>query len=1230
MKPLNVLEMPLDKVALIEASAGTGKTYTMANLYLRLLLGVGCTPMTVEQILVVTFTKAATAELRDRIRANIQQCHAYFKAQQTEPSTPLDSQSQYYFDLFQATKADYAAAILRLRIAEREMDLASVYTIHAFCQKMLTQFAFESGMRFDFELHTDESELLRKLSQSVWRTQFYSCDLVEAKAVSKHLSDPATALDLVRAHIYQQKLPDLPQAIAEGVKDWQSGNFSKQNQAYLDFLEEVKTYWRENETALTEAIIADLSASARQLNANKYKENPTLERIALLAWWSKNSLDSSFPTDALLRFSTDYISGAIKKGCEFELNAHFAKIQDFLTAYQEEFEAAQSQQSEVLQYIFLTDLRSKLAEYKATHSEKGFNDLLTLLNQALQSPQGAHLATHIRRQFSFAMIDEFQDTDVTQYEIFSKIFIQQPEAGQGFIIIGDPKQSIYKFRGADIFTYLKASNQAEEKRTLGVNWRSLRPIVSAVNSLFTFSKESNAAPFFYEGISFQPVLAKTERLEAIENGEQDAELCGQSHFNVYLQPNQELEEKKGKQELKITAPKNDLLAAQCAHQIQQQLKLMQAGEFGLNLANPEKARVFAAKDIAVLVRSRKEANLIKQALAECQIKSVFMSERSNVYEADIAQDLCWVLKACLSPYDQRALLAALGTTLWHFSASELLEIKHNEMKWDAYVERFVHYQQVWAQEGVLPMLHQLYLNEGIIARLGTLTDADRVVTDLLHLTELLQSAQQNCENETALLRWYEHQINEETSEEQADYALRLESEEALIKILTIHSSKGLQYPIVWLPFVGNSKYIARNKGLVLYQDDNAEIHWGDKEKASEIAELQNKAEYSEDLRLLYVALTRAESQLNLVLPEVMPKCWNALLYLLTEGEIGLRSDQQINTPMEQLLKQKIEHCCTKMLPETAPVDAWVSKQERLPHPTPRYFNGSLKQDGQTTSFTALHYYHQAQAENQPVSMFIRAEDDDSQIVTNEIADVDVEELTDNAYSPYQFPHSAKVGTLLHHFFEAQDFQQPIASENVEKLLSSLDLSQEWQAPTEQWFNQIMTTPFGKEALTLNAIQPNACLKEWEFYLRLKNKQGLRKLNQLLKQHHPLAQRLGDLQLPQLEGYVRGFVDCIAKVNGKFYLIDYKSNFLGFLAQDYSAERIEKTMGQYRYDLQYLLYTLALHRYLRTRLGEQYDYERDIGGVAYLFLRGMNGKPNSGVYFDKPSMALIEEMDQLFG
>lgn len=1176
MQNLDPIELPLDQPVLIEASAGTGKTFTIANLYLRLLLGIGCLPLTVEQILVVTFTKAATEELKDRIRQNIQSCRAFILDKQNnsiQERASYRGNEAFLTELYQLIP-QLDEALLRLSIAEREIDTASVFTIHGFCQKMLMQFAFESGVRFDLTLQPNQGELLKRLSEEVWREQFYPQGVLESEVISAELSTPKQALSAIYPYLSVELPPtNKTETLATAL------------QRYNQFIQEIKEYWRLNGKTLVDQIRLDL-AKKITLHGGWYKSVAFEAGVLVMEQWI--SSDNRYLPAEFELFTEQRIVKGTKKNCEPMESVHLAKNQAFLTAYKERFE---NSLKPILLYQFLIGIKEKLVNYKQAHSERSFDDLLTMLNQALKQPKiGKVLAQKIRSVYPFAMIDEFQDTDLTQYEIFSQIFMTE-QASNGFIMIGDPKQSIYKFRGADIFTYLAAAKQTKAQFTLAKNWRALPEVVQAVNHLFHFA-DSEKSPFIYQDIDFYPVSADENKGSLISE---------QGHFVCYTTDKTRLDD----------------FAEICAYQIHQQLDAMATGQFGIERNGGFKA--FVPKDIAILVRKGSQATRIKSALAKRNIKSVYLAESETVLRSEVAAELCWILQAGLNPYDYQALLSALGSTLWGFTAAEIYRYKENERLWEAKVNQFVEYNAIWQTHGVLPMLHKIYLEQGIIQRLKEKTNADRLMTDLLHLTEILQEKSQDFESEAELVRWFERQIS--SSDMYDEQQLRLESEEELIKIVTIHGSKGLQYPIVWLPFVSQKSEADKLSHLGLYRNQQGELNWYWGAVDDEVKRILQNEEYAEDLRLFYVAVTRAESQLNLVLPNEISG-FSPLHYLLTNGGA---ENEKVN--VIERFKEKEINAHIIEVEANLPQSCWQNMESDEPYQA-KVFQGHIRVGGQITSFSSLYAQHERFSENKINLVTDTAQD--------RYADIEIIETgylghdTVEPFSPFQFPHGIKVGTILHSFFEHCQFDKPIEQEAISKVCEQLDLGEVWIEPTSAWFERILKTPLAEANFSLNAVNAKQRLTEWQFYLRLKNEKALSKLNQLLKQHTALSKSLPELQLPHLAGFVRGFIDCIVQINGKFYVIDYKSNFLGFLPQNYSTENIKREIGRQRYDLQYLLYTLAIHRYLTSRLGRKYNYERDFGGVIYLFLRAMDGKTNNGVYFDKPSEALIEAMDTLFG
>ncbi|MGY4674584.1 exodeoxyribonuclease V subunit beta [Ursidibacter arcticus] len=1206
MQTLDPISLPLDRSCLIEASAGTGKTYTMANLYLRLLLGVGCEPLMVEQILVVTFTKAATQELRDRIRKNL----GKFAEIVRNPTSPKNRQTfidePFFAQLYEQVQHNEQEALLRLKVAEQDIDLASIFTIDSFCQKMLFQFAFDSGVRFDIDLQTDESELLRRLSEETWRELFYTSDLQETKLVAELLISPNSALRNVK-HLLSGLLPELtPEQQA-----FLSSDYVAQAAALAKFIANCKSYWQENHNEIISPIQQILAlqqqGQIKVLDGRSYKEDSLLNKWlpALEQWANSESLD--FPTE-LKYFSQSHLAEKTSKGADTPENAHFLAIDEMISTYQQSFANTQNEIKTKLLYRYFNHLNQKLQAFKNSHSQKNFSDMLHYFYHALYGQNGKQLAEKIRQQYTFAMIDESQDTDQIQYQIFKQIFMMS-EKPSGFIMIGDPKQSIYKFRGADIFSYLDASEEVSEKFTLPKNWRSLPEVVDFVNQLFLFKSTEYGSPFIYPEITFLPVESK----------ETKSHLCeGQHAINFYLHP------------------KKCEVAEQCAEQIATQLIAAQRGELFVaeqkisedEQGNQQKqliSRTLQPKDIAILVRSHSDAAQIQQALAKRNIQSVFLSERSSIYQTQEAADLLLILTACLNPLHQKSVLAAIGCGLWGLDSNEIYQLKHSEERWDNCVESFIHYQQIWQQQGILPMLHQLYIQQ-LLERVRMSVNADRRITNMLHLAELLQERMETAENESSLLRWFAKQIEEPDAND--EQILRLESEEDLVKIITIHKSKGLEYPVVWLPFLGKTNKGADTPSLAIYRNQDKQQVWLLGEQDDDIKNLRNNEEYAEELRLLYVALTRAKYQLHLMLPEEWTASWSAMHYVLTDGNISKDTKTEECLARKGILKNIIK------LNELSEVTKWTKTAEtQSTTPQARVFKTKINESGLITSFTALQAQNERLQNREQKLPLVRLSDDALDYDSATVPDISfdetgVEQATEQALSPYQFPHSTKVGNLLHRYFELLDFTQPIDIESIQTLCEQLNLSPEWVEPTQQWLTQVLNTPFGDQPFKLSDIPVQKRLNEWQFYLRLRNKTALPKLNILLKQHSPF-EHLPDLQLPQLEGFVRGFIDCIVEHQGKYYLLDYKSNFLGIFEQDYTQDRLAKTMIQFRYDLQYLLYTLAFHRYLHSRLGKNYDYQRDFGGVAYLFLRAMNEATQNGVFFDKPSMALISALDELF-
>ena len=1219
---LNAISLPLNQVNLIEASAGTGKTYTIGSIYLRLLLQAGencfSRPLNVEEILVVTFTEMATEDLKRKIRERLTAAISVFSEyDEKQDKAIFTGEHQFLAELLPYLE-DIPTALRRLKLAEQNLDLASIYTIHGFCRRMLMQHAFNSGVHFNLKLLKDQSDLLKQFANEFWREHFYSQPFEIANFISKELGSPDDVLSILESDLNKDVsvTTDNQQSLSLSIDEFLQKNVGER----LKAVEALKVFWLKNVDEISSIIMEEITKDypkdqLTSLSRRSYQKERLKTWIEQINEWANNPLDYEINKTLRDYFLQSSIEQKYEKPTEKTKNKK-AAIPFYASIFAELEELVEKHQpsdllKKIILYHYRQGIQKKLLEYKTNHPEKSFDDLLRLLKEALHGEGGEQLAELIRFQYPFAMIDEFQDTDALQYQIFSKIYRNESASGNvGFMMIGDPKQAIYRFRGADIFTYLKAAKEANERFNLGTNYRSSQPLVEGVNRLFDFKNN----PFIYENIEFLNVGAAKKNLVFQLNNQPEPA------FRFYINDKDE-------------STQQDYAKA-CATSIQQWLK--SAAENPLVFPNESKAenQTLRAENIAVLVRGYTEADLVKKELQALGIASVYLSDRGNVFESNTAKELALILQACLS-VTERPILNAIATALFGLNAAEIHQIHHDEIQWQRWAEKFAEYQQIWQRQGVLPMLHHLLLAENITEKLLSRPDGERKLTDLLHLAEILQQAAALNESEAALLRWFEKQIQDNGRQEAQ---IRLESERQLVKIVTIHKSKGLEYDLVWLPFLGNAakdptKAGKQKKLFNLYYDSKKEQTLWDMQD-QHLDDLTEEV-FAEELRLLYVALTRAKYQMAFVLPKAFDKKWNALLYVLTQGEIGRKLDlpnnwdtQPLLEKFKQLLPNDVAIESTDVLQASEPLTLNVS-QENL---SAEIFQGEIEQDWRVTSFSGIEQTHQRKAYLNESTVkksliFDDAKDYDASISTENITENLTALAHDNDEIVLDFPRGTQIGTLLHRYFEKVPFAQLAEKENIEKLCQDLNLAEEQFAAVQQWFEQILSTPIlPNNDLILAQINEKQCLKELAFYLNISSHFDVAGFNRALATLHHLPSE--PLQFDDIQGMVRGTMDLVFCHQGKYYLLDYKSNFLGEALKDYEQTALKKAMLEHHYDWQYLLYVVALHRYLKTRL-PHYDYNRDFGGVVYAFLRGMNGSPQSGIFFDKPDWQLIQQLEELF-
>jgi len=1177
VEPLSALTFPLYGMRLIEASAGTGKTYTIASLFIRLLLGhsgksAHQTPLTVDQILVVTFTEAATAELRSRIRERIVEVRlACLKGESGDP----------FISALLLEIEDMERAVRLLRFAELQMDEAAIYTIHGFCQRMLMQNAFESGSLFQQTLIEDESDLLQQACNDFWRIHFYSLSSDLTAEIFSCWANPQALMSDLRSWLSRQDCEFLPT-----ITDF---DFEKKYTQGLADIENLKQAWLKDQDDYAD-IITHSGVSKRS-----YTKKNLPNWLNQISEWASQSGNSLSLHDKLEKFSQAVLEEKTPKGA-VPTHAVFALIEKIL-----------NDELSIKNMILLKAtawVRENLQKNKQLQMALGFDDLIANLGKALVNSDENRLGKQIRENYPIALIDEFQDTDPIQYDIFQTIYQNndQDARDSGLFMIGDPKQAIYSFRGADIFTYMKARKNVTAHYSLDYNYRSSKEMIEGVNNFFEYCPD----PFIYKGIPFIAVKAPEIKRKKLVTANFDDENQTALQF---IRSSGAIN----------TGDFRDEMAQAVVSEIKTLLLLAQKEKAYLEDEKGNKTAL-RANNIAVLLRTGKEAKLVRDALFEENINSVYLSLKDSVYNSPLAHDLLLILTACLSPENDRLLRSAVACKLFSLSLNEIDTLFSDTALWEQKIAQFTDYKTRWHNAGVLAMLQDLFHQQGISQAFLAKAQGERSLTDLLHLAELLQKNSVEFDGEFALLRWFGDQI-QQAKEGQGEQKQRLESERDLVQVSTLHKSKGLEYDIVFMPFAG----IYNKPRSCLYHDPQQDDRlFYDLNKEKEHLELSEKEELAEDLRLLYVGITRSVYRCYIGIgpyksgngkKSPLPKSALGHIVFKGVGDLPVGDSDAIDDRLK-MMSGNTNSMSIREIPKRDESN-YQAIESNEPLKAPRSFNTHIERNWCISSYSSLSRFHTSA----PVQ---------AKKLTEPTAST--EEGVDTRKTVFNFPRGAKHGTFLHELFEEIDFTSTAdrtkwSQDQLEKRL--YDDCDAWSPILAKWIEQILDHELLLELpeLKLNQLTAKQKKIEMQFFIDMQPLHD-RQVNKLIKQYDPLSAQAGELQFQSVQGFLKGFIDLTFEFEGKYYVMDYKSNYLGDTLADYKSDNIEVAIIEHRYDFQYQLYTLALHRLLKSRI-LNYDYEQHIGGVFYTFLRGMQGEKGLGVYFNKPKFELIDGLDKLF-
>ncbi len=1240
MRPLQPFTVELTGNRLIEASAGTGKTYTITTLFLRLLVDRG---LGVDQILVVTFTKAATAELRDRIRQRLREAVVAFDSDTDTGDDVLDK--------LRETTRDHRAARHHLARELRRFDEAAIFTIHGFCQRMLRDNAFESGLVFDAELVTDAAPLLLEVVQDFWAREVYDAP----ERFARHLADrnitPDSLKGLAAGAVADPELVVIPERLEVDLE----GELAR----YLEAHGAAATLWREDSAAVTELI-----HSSPGLKRNMWRRTTSERRLGELAVL----LEADSPPNVLFkdfdRFTPQQLQKATKKNLEPPAHALFDACDQVLrtnAALQTVLDArVMNLRIDLMDYA-----RLELGRRREASRTLSFDDLLHQLERGLRGSGGATLGKIIRERFPAALIDEFQDTDPVQDRIFREIFTDE----RILFLIGDPKQAIYGFRRADIFTYLGAGARVRRAHsrgdkpgdgcyTLDVNWRADPSLIKAVNALH----QRPRAPFLDPRIVFEPVRPAKGRRDGLVGSGRHArslEVLFVSRESLHLDPEKPIS--------KGWAVQN--LATRVAAEIARLL----ASDTTLETPT-DRRRPLVPGDIAILIRRNVEAVPLQEALRSLSIPSVVHSD-ANVFSTPEAEELERMLRGLAEPSRDSLVRSALATSLFGLSAEELQSLIWDEDAWQRWTERFEDWSQQWRSRGFMLAFREVIESQHVPERLLGLPDGERRLTNLLHLAELLhQAACTQHLGRSGLAHWL-GQMRAEADDGGGggddNRQMRMESDARAVQILTLHKSKGLEYPVVFCPYLWDAGRQPGSGEPVRFHDPSddhrVKLDLGSEDLADHHA-LAAREALAESLRVTYVALTRARHRTVVVWGAFRDVAKTGLAYLLhqadgpaggdnpdedlaaqTQRRVRSASDEDLRADLNRLATDA-DGCIVVTDLGQEPGPDYAALANNLLPLEARTFRRALDRTFRTASFSAL-------TSGRPTLSHVAVEGRDlDETDTPALAAAAVSGGISGGVSGgvssgvsgaspvllHDFPRGARAGNLLHSLFEQIDFAQPdTVGPLVQTLLPRFGYEPHWAQVLEQAVIATLATSLDStQTLRLADVAKDRRVVEMEFVFPVSGAASgdpaavdVRGLSRVFASHGSPAlsgydHELAALRFFPLRGYLRGFIDLVFEHEQRWYVVDYKSNYLGPSPEDYSTDRLLRAMVSHHYPLQYHLYTLALHRYLEARL-PGYDYDRCFGGVRYLFLRGMSPqRPGHGVFSDRPSRTMVKALSAL--
>jgi len=1209
----NIQECPLEGSNLIEASAGTGKTYSIASLFLKALLEKRV--KSVKNILVLTFTKAATAEIKLRIYENLLTAKRMLEETSDNIREHLFEKEPVISDILEPYLDEPSEALKIISNAVKNFDENGIYTIHGFCNLILSEYAFSSGVLFDKNMVTDQSLLVFETVVDYWRKFAFFAP----KCVMKKLEKLEFA-ELISLYKIKESNPHINISQSEE----KINNISKRVVDIYNSAEEIHDELADrlkytDKTSFPELIpFEKLKGNIYKKSGAEAKAEKFLNFISAdQPLYAKDTIDGSIIT----YFTAGKITSSLKKNHEIdEMPGIFRMIENFYDSYLQYLQAA-DEWIVGFKRNMIDFVHKRLNAYKSSRGILYFNDQLSILHDALNETSD-HFREKIAREYQLVFVDEFQDTDPLQYEIIKKLFIDKSTV----FFIGDPKQSIYSFRGADIYSYIKAKENVDRGYTMKTNFRSESSLVYGVNKIFN-SRFRREKPFAIENIGYSDVDSENKgETNLIVEGEEYKPLkiwTFDSHDGGFINEDDY----------------NETAALITAGEVARLLKL--SAENKAYIKQKDRYEQLKPADFAILCRKTKEAFIVKKHLDQLGVANIISSSKS-IFDSEEAYEIHLLLNCISEPGNLNLIKNLLITDLMGFAPHQVKSLEEREGLGE-YSIKLREYKELLDNKGIIHCINAFLKDENIISKLINSPYGKRKIANINQLSEILHKKESgNALQLHELINWLSNQRSGNLLKEE-EYELRMETDEEALNIMTIHKSKGLQFPVVFAPFLLAGSLMHSFKPFI-YHDDDMEMHL----QLDSDEDIQRKyalENLSENLRLAYVALTRAKYRCYTALAKTRNAGTSAFAYLFSGGDIfsnewkeKFKTLKSMNDFVAGALDNEAFNFID-ILPATPETEEIKGDFEAVE------YEDKIDEEEKNLRFCE---FQRGEPERWKISSFssllkkMNPHETFTTFMDDEVFNVSEmsEEKRKEDYSMLSLPAGVNTGNALHDLLEHTDLNTVTVNglkETVRKTLNLYHIDAKFKNAVCENINNLRKKKLGDEkGFQLKNMPFSDTLREMEFYFPSRSI-APRLIREALISNagegetgRIIADSIGESVYEQIYGFMKGYIDMIFRYNDRYYIIDWKSNYLGDTLEDYSYDYMLQAMQKSQYFLQYHIYAVALTLHLNSNM-ENFDYEKHFGGVYYLFLRGIDDDANSrnGIFFHRPAQKVIADLIESF-